>query len=149
MNLNQNLNIQNIVKDLGERIATVENLSFEALGNSKEIYNEALSIYRKIYNLESPQIETRYLTEKSLSLSRDADRLKTDADKILRENQVKRKILKVFQGFNQLNLPSCVHYLILVIQFQDLLSQIKSNREELQTLLNRALSQQMEVFNCN
>ena len=89
-----------MVKDLGERIATVENLSFEALGNSKEIYNEALSIYRKIYNLESPQIETRYLTEKSLSLSRDADRLKTDADKILRENQVKRKILKVFQGFN-------------------------------------------------
>lgn len=88
------------MKDLGERIATVENLSFEALGNSKEIYNEALSIYRKIYNLESPQIETRYLTEKSLSLSRDADRLKTDADKILRENQVKRKILKVFQGFN-------------------------------------------------
>ena len=67
---------------------------------TKEIYNEALSIYRKIYNLESPQIETRYLTEKSLSLSRDADRLKTDADKILRENQVKRKILKVFQGFN-------------------------------------------------
>ena len=60
-----------MVKDLGERIATVENLSFEALGNSKEIYNEALSIYRKIYNLESPQIETRYLTEKSLSLSRD------------------------------------------------------------------------------
>jgi len=106
--------VMNIVKDLGERIATVENLSFEALGNSKEIYNEALSIYRKIYNLESPQIETRYLTEKSLSLSRDADRLKTDADKILRENQ-------------------------------DLLSQIKSNREELQTLLNRALSQQMEV----
>ena len=88
------------MKDLGERIATVENLSFEALGNSKEIYNEALSIYRKIYNLEIPQIETRYLTEKSLSLSRDADRLKTDADKILRENQVKRKILKVFQGFN-------------------------------------------------
>merc|ERR1719410_1171285 len=104
----------NIVKDLGERIATVENLSFEALGNSKEIYNEALSIYRKIYNLESPQIETRYLTEKSLSLSRDADRLRTDATKILKENE-------------------------------ELLTETKINREELQKLLNRALSQQKEV----
>ena len=80
---------QNVVKDLSERLATIENLSFEALGNSKNIYNEALSIYRKIYNLESPQVETKYLTEKSYSLSRDADRLRADANKILKENEVK------------------------------------------------------------
>ena len=33
-------------------------------------------------------METKYLTEKSYSLSRDADRLRTDANKILKENEV-------------------------------------------------------------
>ena len=79
---------QNIVSDLSERLATIENLSFEALENSQNIYNEALSNYRKIYNLESPNVETKYLTDKALSLSRDADRLKTDAATILAENEV-------------------------------------------------------------
>ena len=77
------------MKDLTDRIATIENLSFEALGNSRDIYNEALSIYRKIYNLESPQVETKYLVDKSTALTRDADRLKTDANRILANNQVK------------------------------------------------------------
>ena len=57
--------------------------------NSQTIYNDALSIYRKIYNLESPNVETKHLTDKALSLSRDADRLKTDAATILDENEVK------------------------------------------------------------
>ena len=80
--------MQNVVQDLTDRIATIENLSFEALGNSRDIYNEALSIYRKIYNLESPKVETRYLVDKSAALTRDADRLKTDANRILSDNQV-------------------------------------------------------------
>ena len=33
-------------------------------------------------------METKYLTEKSYSLSRDADRLRTDATKIFKENEV-------------------------------------------------------------
>ena len=65
----------------------MENLSFEALENARMIYNEALSNYRIIYNLESPRVETQYLTEKSISLTRDADRLKTDAENLLRENE--------------------------------------------------------------
>lgn len=77
----------NIVSDLSERLATIENLGFEALENSQTIYNDALSIYRKIYNLDSPNVETKYLTDKALSLSRDADRLKTDASTILAENE--------------------------------------------------------------
>ena len=83
---------QNIVSDLSERLATIENLSFEALDNSQTIYNDALSIYRKIYNLASPNVETKHLTDKALSLSRDAERLKTDVATIMAENEV--KILK-------------------------------------------------------
>ena len=80
---------QNVVSDLSERLATIENLSFEALDNSQTIYNDALSIYRKIYNLESPNVETKHLTDKALTLSRDADRLKTDVITIMAENEVK------------------------------------------------------------
>ena len=92
---------QNIVSDLSERLATIENLSFEALENSQNIYNEALSNYRKIYNLESPNVETKYLTDKALSLSRDADRLKTDAATILAENEV--QISKGNKSYNDIS----------------------------------------------
>lgn len=91
---------QNIVSDLSERLATIENLGFEALENSQTIYNDALSIYRKIYNLDSPNVETKYLTDKALSLSRDADRLKTDASTILAENEVDFKRISLGTNFS-------------------------------------------------
>lgn len=94
---------QNIVSDLSERLATIENLGFEALENSQTIYNDALSIYRKIYNLESPNVETKYLTDKALSLSRDADRLKTDASTILVENEVYFKRISFLPRHKSLN----------------------------------------------
>ena len=88
-------------------------------------------------------METKYLTEKSYSLSRDADRLRTDANKILKENEV------IMSGNCIDPLRNCValeerpqH---VNFNSQELLTETKINREELQKLLNRALSQQKEV----
>ena len=66
-------------------------MSFEALSNAQDVYREALSIYRKVYNLESPQVETKFLTDKAYQLSRESDRLKTDANNLLQENQVNHR----------------------------------------------------------
>ena len=86
-------------------------------------------------------METKYLTEKSYSLSRDADRLRTDANKILKENEV------IMSGNCTNPLRLCLEERPQHLNFnsQELLTETKINREELQKLLNRALSQQKEV----
>ena len=80
--------ILSIVENLTGKLTTVENLSYEALSNAQDVYREALSIYRKVYNLESPQVETKFLTDKAYQLTRESDRLKTDATNLLQENKV-------------------------------------------------------------
>ena len=82
--------ILSIVENLTGKLTTVESLSYEALSNAQEVYREALSIYRKVYNLESPQVETKFLTEKAYQLTRESDRLKTDASNLLQENKVRQ-----------------------------------------------------------
>jgi len=115
-NANQIQVLQNQLQEMTEKLGTVENLSFETLNDANHAYDEAISIYRKVYNLDIPSVETQTLQNKAYEVSKESERIKLDAERLVEENL-------------------------------DLLKDTKFNRDELQQLLNRAISQQQEVDN--
>ena len=115
-NANQIEVLQGQLKEMSEKLATVENLSFETLNDANQAYDEALSIYRKVYNLDIPKVDTKILQDKAYEVSIESERIKTDAQRLVEENR-------------------------------DLLKDTQFNRDELQELLNRAVSQQQQVDN--
>merc|ERR1712130_303626 len=115
-NANQIHVLQGQLQEMTEKLATVENLSFETLKDANHAYDEAISIYRKAYNLDIPNIDTHTLQNKANGVKKESERIKLDAERLIQENA-------------------------------ELLKDTQFNRNELQELLNRAISQQQEVDN--
>lgn len=113
-NANQIEVLRNHLNEMTEKHETVRNLAFEALNDANQVYDEALSIFRKVYNLDIPNVQTETFLERANEAKIEAERIKEEAH-------------------------------MLVVKHSDLLKDTKFNREEIQSLLNRAKAQQQEV----
>lgn len=85
-NANQIQVLQNQLKEMTDKLSTVENLSFETLNDANNAYDEAISIYRKVYNLDIPNVETKNLQDKAYEVSIESERIKSDAQRLVEEN---------------------------------------------------------------
>ena len=69
------------------KLVTVEKLASNTLAKAIDAYDEALTIYRQVFNLDVPGINSASLENQAGQIKEDARRIKEDAEKLMSDYQ--------------------------------------------------------------
>ena len=75
------------LSEVEDKLVTVEKLSSNTLLKATDAYEEALTIYQQVFNLEVPTVNSANLENQAKQISQDARRIKEDAQRLMEEYQ--------------------------------------------------------------
>jgi len=84
-NANEISVLQAQLQEMTEKLETVENLSFETLDDANHVYDEAIGTYRKVYNLDVPDVDTQTLQNKANGVRKESEKIRLDAERLIDE----------------------------------------------------------------
>jgi len=73
------------LSEVESKLVTVEKLSSNILMKATDTYEEALTIYQQVFNLEVPTVDGKSLETAAKVISEDAERIKADARRLIDE----------------------------------------------------------------
>jgi len=74
------------LKDMANRLASVQTASDETLRDATDAYNQAMFITQKEFNLEVPRIDSVQLELEASRVKKDAERLEKEATELIEKN---------------------------------------------------------------
>jgi len=75
--------LKTTLSDVENKLMTVEKLASNTLRKASDAYDEALTIYQSVFNLEVPKVNNENLENQAKQVVEDANRIKEDAQRLM------------------------------------------------------------------